>query len=120
MRTGRVWGMATLLAAGCGSELMCTTIAAVSVSVTVTNTEGDALADASVTYSVDGDEPVVCDALGGTEAMFLCGYEVEGTLTIEVTADGYEPFEGEVVVGADECHVLGEALDVELEPVALP
>ncbi len=120
MRTGRAWGMVALLAAGCGGGLTCTTIAAVSVSVTVTNTDGETVDDAVVTYRVAGEDPVPCDDLGGTEAVFFCGYEVEGTLTIQVTADGYEPFEGEVVVGADECHVLGEALGVELVPLALP
>jgi hypothetical protein len=108
-----------LVFAGCQNQSQdCTTIAAVSVSVTVVDGDGVAVTDAIVTYAVeDSEQAVECDA--GPD-VFLCGYEVAGTLTIRAEAAGFTPAEAEVTVSEDECHVQGENLVLVLDPVDCP
>ena len=74
----------------------CDTSAAVSVSVTVVDPDGHDVDEVTVTYTrEDSDEAEACDE--GPD-VFLCGYEVSGTLTIRAEAPGFSPFETEVTV----------------------
>ncbi|MEM7186302.1 MAG: carboxypeptidase-like regulatory domain-containing protein [Bacteroidota bacterium] len=44
--------------------------------------------------------------------------ERPGNYTLEVRADGYQDFTSEVIrVGADECHVIPEFVEITLEPL---
>ena len=114
MRAIMTFLTATALLAGCTTEQQdCTAIAAVSVSVTVVDTDGYAVDGATVTYlAEDADEPVACEEMSGT---FLCGYEVSGDIVIRAEAPGYQPIEQTVFVGEDECHVQGESIELVLD-----
>lgn len=49
--------------------------------------------------------------------MFIGAGERPGNYTIEVTSLNYESFTSEVIqVGADECHVIGESVEIILQP----
>lgn len=49
---------------------------------------------------------------------FIGAGERPGNYTIEVLADGYVDFTSNVItVGADECHVIPESVEIELQPV---
>lgn len=115
---------ATLLTASLGlggcviSPVECTDLAAVSVSLTLENQNGESVAGADVRFSADGSAEEPCTEFDvGT---YTCGYEVEGELTITIGADGYEPASISVTVGADECHVITEEVTVVLVPAAQP
>jgi hypothetical protein len=67
-------------------------------------------------FSVDaGASFTACEAVfDAANAEFVCGYEVAGTFLIRASADGFAPGETEVVVEADECHVIGQVVELEL------
>ncbi len=111
--TGWILLTLPLLLGGCLIDgVDCTTEARVSVTVTVTDWEGEPVPEVLVTYEVDGEEPVECEGYG-TE--FLCGWEVAGDLLIWVEAEDFEPHEETVFVPEDECHVQSQTLDVVLQ-----
>jgi hypothetical protein len=98
----------------CNNEQACTDLAASSVTVNVTDAaDGADLADAVVTYTVDGGDAVDCESLS---VGFVCGFEVVGEITVTVSLDGYAPQTEtfDIALDADECHVVGEVWDVEL------
>ena len=100
--------------AGCPSEVACDLMAVSSVTVTLAAEGGGDLSAATVTYTVDGAEPVACDALDG---VWVCGYEVAGVLTIRAEAEGYDPVEQDVTVEAGECHVVSEQVSLTLPEI---
>jgi hypothetical protein len=103
-----------LLLGGCLVDgVDCTTEARGSVTVTVTDWEGEAVPEVEVTYEANGEAPVACDG-AGTD--FVCGWEVAGDLLIWVEAEDFEPFEELVFVPEDECHVQSQILEVILQP----
>ena len=106
------WLWLPLLACNDGEETNCTTEAVVSVSVVVTDDAGNAVNDATVTYDGGGQTGVPCDHVSG---FYLCGYEVDGAITVNVARDGFAPATQSVTVGADACHVIGESLAFEIE-----
>ncbi len=73
-------------------------------------------ANAAAEFSVDeGASFTACEAIyDAANAEFVCGYEVAGTFLIRASADGFAPGETEVVVEADECHVIGQVVELEL------
>lgn len=97
--------------AGCPSEVACDLMAVSSVTVTLAGEDGGDLSAATVTYTVDGADPVACDAFDGT---WTCGYEVAGVLTIRAEAEGYDAVEQDVTVEAGECHVVTEQVSLTL------
>lgn len=118
---GRTWLVAVALGGGIGCDLVgegqdCTTEARASVTVQVTDGDGAAIDDATVTFAVDGGDELPCDAMSGGQ--YVCGWEAAGDFVVRVEAQGYEPWEGEATVEADACHVIGEQLVAELVPVA--
>jgi hypothetical protein len=100
------------LLAGCpGSEVACDLMAVSSVTVDLVAEDGGDLSGATVTYVVDGADPVPCDAFDGS---FACGYEVAGVLTIRAEAEGYDAIEQDVTVEQDVCHVVTEQLSLTM------
>lgn len=92
----------------------CTMMAAASVGVTVTDEAGAPLGDAEVVYSADGGAEQPCEDFGGGE--WVCGWEVQGEVTVTARAEGYTEQSASVVVAldADGCHVVQEFVDLAL------
>jgi hypothetical protein len=95
-------------------EIVCTEEARASVQLTVSDSDGQPVMGATATFTPEGGAETDCDALTEGAVSFVCGYEVEGLITIKVVAPGFESFEEKVEVAADECHVITEDLAVEL------
>lgn len=103
---------------GCPSGPMdCDLMAIASVVVNVSTSDGEEAAF-EISYEADGAAPVACEPLGDGGDQFVCGYEVDGDLTITVEAEGYVAQTETVTVEMreDGCHVVSETLDVVLEP----
>lgn len=102
---------------GCESLVDCTTDARASVQLTVVDSSGAAIAGASATYTIEDEDwpaPQPCEDMGG--GTLVCGWEVDDTFHIEVTAPGYASETLELDVFADECHVITEQVTVTLQP----
>lgn len=113
-RSAAALGLA--IAIGCtGEEKDCTTEAVGSVNLSVVGTDGAPIPSATAVWSVDGGDPSECEAMpnGG----FVCGWEVEGSFTVTASAPGYQDSTGTVTVGADECHVIPESLEIVLDTI---
>jgi hypothetical protein len=104
-----------LVIAGCEpvEGVDCDAMAAASVGVTVHDAAGAPI-EATVTFDA-GDGPQACDSFEA--GVFVCGFEVDGDITIHVEADGFADHEEVVHVDKDECHVIEEFLTIVLEPV---
>lgn len=102
--------------AGCPVDTVCTTEAVVSVLVTITDSQGAEITEATVTWSLADAEaaPQECDHLDGNQ--WACGYEAAGALEVSITEAGpYEPFLETVEVTSGECHVETVELDAVLQ-----
>ncbi len=104
---------------------LCDERAAYSVNVNVSSALGTVL-DAEVFFrplgehdpSADEDPSEAfapCDSFG--DGAFACGTELAGRIEILVEAEGYESNSQVVDVSQGACHVIAEALEVELEPL---
>jgi hypothetical protein len=98
----------------------CTEEARSSVTVALVDAAGapiPAEAEPVVEYAVDGGAAVPCDSLDGG-ASFVCGYEVDGALTISASATGFAPASEvvEVPMTEDGCHVVSQSLTLALSP----
>ena len=99
--------------------LVCTDLAAASVGVTVSTSDGGSLDGLSVTYSVDGVDQGACtDNTGLNDGQWICGYERQGTIEVTATLPGYDTSVETVEVGADECHVIQEFIEFTMLPSA--
>jgi hypothetical protein len=114
-----VTALSILASVACGEEppLACTDLLAYSVSVQVAATDGPEPEGTTVVFHAEDGVEVPCERFNPGE--WACGAEVAGELTVTVSAPGYLTFEQVVTVEADECHVIGESLDVVLEPDGL-
>lgn len=120
MRTLTLLGL-VLAATACEEQpLVCTDLLASSVSLTVESADGLELENIQATFTAGNfvDEP--CDVMGDANNSFVCGWEVEGPMTIQVSADGHESASVQVDVDMsdDGCHVVNETVLVELDAVA--
>ena len=106
---------AVAVLAGCPPEQACTLIAVWSVNLDVVDEAGAPIPDATATWSVDGGSPEPCEVVGD---ILACGSEIAGDLTIEAAAPGFESQSTTVTVGADECHVITEMVELTLLPIA--
>lgn len=101
-----------------GEPLACTQIAVTSVNLTVLDAAGAPLAAAPAgffaRFSIDGGAAQPCDSWSTADA-FACGIEQEGRFLVEIGVDEVVHDEAEVVVEADECHVIGEAVELQLD-----
>jgi hypothetical protein len=107
MRNLSVLSLLVGLLAGCPTKpVVCTTEARGSVNLTVVDEAGAPIDGAVVTYTVVGSDAVPCDDTG--DGQWVCGWEVDGGLTIDVSAPGYqaERTTVEVDLDADQCHVI--------------
>ena len=100
----------------CAPEAGCTMIAAYSTTISVVDDAGAPIAGATATYTVDGGSPKPCDSWSAGQ--LACGIEEAGHFVVEVSADGFIGSSAEVEVEADECHVIGEVLEIGLETLA--
>jgi hypothetical protein len=93
----------------------CNEMAVASVSVTLTDTAGDAIEAGTVTYTVDGGASTACEVTSSTT--FVCGYEKTGHFV--VIAEGPDNLEQSQVVDveldADGCHPVHVSLTFHLE-----
>lgn len=100
----------------CFETVECTELAAVSVIVTVVDDQGTPMPEAQVFFSVDGAAEVACE--GHDDAVFMCGYEELGEITVTASAvGGYTEDSETVFVELDEdgCHVVGQSVELVLE-----
>lgn len=102
-----------------GGEQACSTLAAASVGVTATDMDGNALTDATATWSLDGVEQGDCEAMG--TGSLICGWEAAGEIEVTVSADGYVPASKSVTIEKDAsgCHVVQQNLELQLEEEAV-
>jgi hypothetical protein len=106
---------------GCDSDadldgdepVVCTDESVTSVLLTLKDPMGDPVADATVTFSIDGAPAGACDA--GSQGTYFCGEEQLGNFGIAVEAAGFVAVDAEILVAdEDECHVHTEELTFHL------
>ncbi|GDX83143.1 hypothetical protein LBMAG42_49540 [Deltaproteobacteria bacterium] len=105
-----------LFLAGCPeTEHACTDLAAASVTAHVEDADGNAIADATATFTVDGGAAQDCESF--TDGTYVCGWEQTGVIAVTIEKDGFVAATQEVTVGmdADQCHVEQETLNFVLE-----
>ncbi len=97
--------------------VVCTDVVMPSVIVNVSSGSDAAvpLTGVAVDYAVGAEPAAACDSVA--VGVWQCGQERAGDVTLHVSADGHVPATRTVTVGADECHVRTETVDVVLEPV---
>jgi len=101
---------------GCGTLVDCTTEARASVQLTVVDGAGAAIDGASAQYTIESESwpsPQPCESVGG--GVLVCGWEVEDTFHIDVSAPGYLSQTVQVEVWADQCHVITEEVGVTMQ-----
>lgn len=118
MRLLTLLTLPVLFAAGCVPQQACTTIAVASVNVTVVDGADMPIPGVEVVYDA-GDGELPCDAID--ETTFVCGYEVDGEISVTARAVGYMEQSETVTVGMTEdlCHVVGEMVTLALPPEAI-
>lgn len=107
-----------LILVGCPeTQQACTDLAAASVTAYVEDTAGNAIADATATFTVDGGAAQACETF--TDGAYVCGWEQAGVIAVTIEKDGFVAATQEVSVGmdADQCHVEQETLNFVLEGV---
>jgi hypothetical protein len=112
-----VVGALAALAVPNAACVSCTEEAWGSVVVTVVDTGGVKLTDATVQYQVDGGPAVDCTNEGGS-TLYTCGSEVSGHFVITATR-GAAQKTAETDVDHDSCHVIPTKLTIAL-PVTVP
>ncbi len=106
--------IAALAASACTPPVDCTTEARASVQVTLVDSAGVDIGEADVSYSVDGGGTFTdCEEVIANQ--WVCGWEVSGEIVVRAEAIGYVTAEQTVTVGADECHVIGQTVELTLE-----
>ncbi|MDP2317605.1 MAG: hypothetical protein Q8P41_32265 [Pseudomonadota bacterium] len=96
-----------------GGGKACDTSAASSVAVTLSADDGGDIADAVVTFSVEGGPFQPCDAFPG-DGEYSCGWEAAGNLVVRAEAVGYATVEEAVFIEQGECHVIPQHVDLLL------
>jgi len=105
-----------VFAAGCTTtEFACTDDARVSMTLTVVDEAGTAIPSAIVSFSVDGGDIEECQGPG--DGTFGCGLEQIGEFEVTIEALGYGTDVFTQTIESDECHVLTEVIERELQPV---
>lgn len=112
--------LSALALCACEPQVICTDIAMASVMVRVEDTDGAAVPDLTVSYQAGGDV-TDCDPAGTDNGKdFVCGYEVDGVITVTASAPGFDDATDTVTIvkDADGCHVIGQSITLTLTPVA--
>jgi hypothetical protein len=99
---------------GCGSEASqaCTEEIRASVNVTVHDSNGAAVEDATVSFSVDGGASTSCQ--GGPQGQYACGEEITGSFVITATRGAATASATVTVEDEDSCHVHTEEVTITI------
>jgi hypothetical protein len=92
----------------------CDALAVVSVVVTVASSDERPLDGLEVRYTSTGQPSRVCEKQAGS---WLCGYEIDGEILIEASADCYGEVSETVVVPMGLCHPESQHLRLLMDPV---
>lgn len=93
----------------------CTDVEIPSVIVTVEGSSGEELTDVQVGWTPTGtDQDQACEPYG-KDGDWVCGWEVAGPITVWAVASGHGEQRADVVVEADECHVITEQVTLLLD-----
>jgi hypothetical protein len=118
MRHTFLFALVAVVTVAVGCVTACDDVGVGSVTVTVSDPDGNPIPDVQVGYlpaDEDWTDYEPCDRFENEDS-WVCGWEVAGEIEIEVTADGFQLHVEAVVVDEDPCHVIPEQLDVELQP----
>lgn len=110
-------GLSALPLVGCPGAVgppSCTAEEVPSLVVTVQDEAGDPIDGTLVRFSVDGGDFTDCDGSGG---QWLCDSELAGNFEVEISALGFEAQSRNITIGEDECHVIGQGIDITLEAI---
>jgi len=97
---------------GCPVYQVCTDDLRYALDITVVDADGAPVTGATGTYSVDGGAETDCE--GSYQGTVTCGAEAAGELTVIISASGYQDETLTRVVDADECHVIGQEVELTL------
>jgi len=110
------------LAAALGASacaVSCTPVSIASVVVTVQDSTGALVTDATVTYQVDGGSEKAARCLDVEDAgcsKWVAGWEESGAFVVVATSgDGSKRAEETLTVSKDECHVQTEQVTLTLQ-----
>jgi hypothetical protein len=95
-------------------QIDCDAMAVVSVVVTVASSDERPLDGLEVRYTATGQPTEVCEKQGGS---WLCGWELDGEVLIEASADCYGEVSETVVVPMGLCHPESQDLQLLMDPV---
>ena len=107
---------AAAVTVGCAIPQPCTDLFAYGLTVTVVDADGTPICDATVS-ATDEEYQETLEPQAGTPCTYVGAGERAGTYRVEASKDGFgTAIADSVVVGADECHVIGQPLTLTLEP----
>jgi len=111
-----------LLLVGCPSfpdGVICTDIFVYGLNATLTDSEGNPVTGATLTLSQgDFTETMMEWDAATSPGVYVGAGERAGTYTLSIEGDGFDPATvNDIVVTADECHVIPVNLTVPLPPV---
>ena len=99
------------------NDVACTEEARAGLNVTVKNAEtGVTITEGITVVAADGNYTETLEYFTGSPN-FTGAWERAGTYVITVTGEGYQTYTSDAVtVEADECHVIGEIITINLQP----
>ncbi len=99
-------------------DINCTQEARAGLNITVKNAVTNQVLGAGISViAKDGNYTETLGFFNGTNPMFSGAYEREGTYIVTVSGVGYTTFVSDaIIVTADECHVIPQQLQVNLQP----
>jgi hypothetical protein len=113
-----LFALLVVLAVSACDPSMCTLEARASLAVTVQDSAGAPITDATVTAALEGEVPRVCEP-AGEDGSYLCDYfEIAGVFVVTAAKTGYGTDERTVTVTDGECHVQAESVTFALVPDA--
>ena len=110
------------LFSACSPEIACTEIFAYSSTITLVDSSGFPIEEADISYTVNGQEGTYIESFGG--GVFAVGGEEAGDFVVTVHAEqnieddptcwNVGTGTAEYTIEADECHVIGQEIDLAL------
>ncbi|NDJ00019.1 carboxypeptidase regulatory-like domain-containing protein [Flavobacterium sp. LaA7.5] len=99
------------------NDVICTEEARAGLNVTVKNAEtGQVIGEGITVVATDGNYTETLEYYLSSP-QFTGAWEREGTYVITVSGEGYQTYISDpVTVEADECHVIGEIVTINLQP----
>ena len=129
MRASTTALFSALLLTACDEETVCDASAMASVTITVTDLDGEPLSPTALTYTIDGGQAQDAECMSDDCSSAVAGWEQAGVFEITAVLD--EEMEGdpccwyldsqtvEVEVTQGECHVDGQQVEIQLDTDAL-